>query len=166
MEYTINRYFKDNNFMDIEIASTVGFDEDDIEDIKKIDGIKDVTPAYSTEAINNVGSASYVMKVLSYTKTVNTPIVKEGWLLHQTGECLVDEDYIKTTGLKLGDTISLTKDNGKSIKDCLMDSEYEIVGIVNMPQYLSIARGQASIGDGSIDNFMVVKKEEFIEVNP
>ena len=77
MEYTINRYFVDNKFMDIQVVSTIGLDKDDVEEIKEVKGVKNVYPSYSTEALNKVHGKSYVMKVLAYNKNVNNPILKK-----------------------------------------------------------------------------------------
>jgi putative ABC transport system permease protein len=161
MEYTINRYFVDNKFMDIQVVSTVGLDDDDIDKIEDIKGIKKVHPSYSIEAFNDQGTVSYVMKVLAYEKGVNTPIIKEGRNIKSKKECLIDEDYAITAGIDIGDKIKLEADGDKKIKETLKYEEYEVVGIVNHPMYLSIDRGASSIGNGSVDYFMILHRDVF-----
>ena len=68
MEYTANRYFIDNKFMDIHIVSNTGFEQNDINKIKNIDGISAAYPSFSMEALSTIDNESLVMKVLSYNK--------------------------------------------------------------------------------------------------
>ena len=119
MEYTINRYFIDNKFMDVHVVSTVGLDENHVKEINKVKGVKKAYPSYSTEALIQDNKDVYVMKVLAYNKNVNKPIIKEGRLLKSTKECMIDEDYAKKTGLKVGDKVSLYAENKADIKDTL-----------------------------------------------
>ena len=161
MEYTINRFFVDNKFMDIQVISTVGFDDDDIDAIKDISGVNKVYPSYSAEAFNDYGTISYVMKVLAYEKEVNTPIIKKGRNIKNKKECLIDEEYATTTGTDIGDTIILKAEDSENIKDTLKYEEYKVVGIANHPMYLAIDRGAATIGNGSIDYFVILHRDVF-----
>ncbi len=161
MEYTINRYFIDNKFMDAHVVSTVGLDKDDLKQINKVKGVKKAYPSYSAEALTKEDNDSYVLKVFGYNKNVNIPIVKDGRLIKKSNECLIDKDYAKKTGLKIGDKISLYAEGKANIKDTLKNNKFKIVGIINLPQYLSYTRGYASIGSGSIDNFMVIDEDVF-----
>lgn len=161
MEYTINRYFIDNKYMDAHVVSTVGFDDEDVKQINRIKDIKKAYPSYSTEALTKVGDDSYVLKVIGYNKNVNTPIIKKGRLIKNDNECLIDKDYAKKTGLGLGDMVSVHAESETDLNDTLKNNRFKIVGIINMPQYLSYTRGHASLGDGSIDNFIVIKENVF-----
>ena len=74
MEYTANRFFIDNKFMDAQVVSTIGLDDEDVKEIQKVKGVKKVYPSYSTEALLQDSKNIYVMNVLAYNKNVNTPI--------------------------------------------------------------------------------------------
>ena len=161
MEYTINRYFVDNKFMDIQVVSTIGLTEEDIDKIADIEGVKNVYPSYSGEAFNDCKTASYVMKLLAYEEKINIPIIKEGRNIKNKKECLIDEDYAKTTQTDIGDIIKVKAEGDSKIKDFLKYEEYEVVGIINHPMYLAIDRGAASIGNGSIDYYMVLHRDVF-----
>ncbi|MGL5354531.1 MAG: ABC transporter permease, partial [Clostridium sp.] len=49
MKFTADKYYDDYNFMDIKLVSTLGFDKDDIAEIKKIDSIEGV---YETNSLD------------------------------------------------------------------------------------------------------------------
>ena len=54
----------------------------------------------------------------------------------------------------------MSNENGEFPKDLKYDT-YEIVGSGTWSWYLSWTRGSASIGDGSLDGFIVVSEEAF-----
>lgn len=48
---TIDRYYKEQNIYDLEIVSTLGLTNDDLNEIAKIDGIDQVEGTYEKDAI-------------------------------------------------------------------------------------------------------------------
>lgn len=50
MKDTIDTYFDDEDVMDIEVISTLGLTDEDIETLKQVDGTKEVVGTYSIDA--------------------------------------------------------------------------------------------------------------------
>ena len=51
MKKTADQYYDDYNLMDIKSISTLGFTDEDVNEIKKIRGVEGVFPTYSLDVI-------------------------------------------------------------------------------------------------------------------
>ena len=108
-----------------------------------------------------VGDNEKVVHMLSMQKNFNQVSVVEGRLPEKAGECLVDEDFLSYTDLKVGDTVTFHSGDGEALTDSLVTDTYKIVGIGNSPLYISFGRGSSTIGTGEISGFVVVDKASF-----
>ncbi|MDD6488591.1 MAG: FtsX-like permease family protein [Clostridia bacterium] len=166
---TADRYFVDQNLMDIKLISTVGFDDDDIRDIKNLNSVVDVMPSYSADLIVTNGNTDKVARVYSLpektdtnSKVLNEPVLIDGRMPKKDGECVIESYFMNMEGYKIGDTITF-KDNvdGKSTDTFVKSLSYKIVGTVESPLYLTFSRGNTNVGSGTISFYMMIKPEEF-----
>ena len=161
---TQEKYFAEQNLMDVRLVSTYGFSENDIEAIKTVDGIREIYPTYSKDVfIQNEENASLIGKVMAYPdKGMNEVILLEGRLPENPGECLVEKHAHLHVLHEVGDTLTVyTTNKDDPIEDTLERDSWEVVGVVMSPQYISYDRGSASIGDGSVDTYVMVFEENF-----
>ena len=165
MKKTADKYYDDYNFMDITIYSTLGLTDDDISEIKKLDGVLEVFPTYSLDAVIKDEGSEKVLKVMGIPLKdeykVNQYKIMEGRLPEKENECLVEEGKIDSLALNIGDKITLSSGTSEDLKEKLALVEYEIVGKVRTPNYLSFEKGSSSIGNGKISSFIVVPQENF-----
>src|SRR5699024_9475571 len=63
MKYTADAYFDEYNMQDIQLLSTVGFTDEDVEAIRQIDGVEGVHATYSMDAVTTKGSKQITLKV-------------------------------------------------------------------------------------------------------
>ena len=169
---TQESYFKDNNLMDIHLLSTYGFDDGDMEAIRNVEGIKGIYPTYSKDVfVKNDRNANLIAKVIALPddttaefadKTIDEPVVLEGRLPQNANECVVEKHAQLRTVFNIGDTVSVyTTDASDPIGDSLVRDSWTVVGVVMTPQYISYERGNTSIGDGSIDTYIMVPESNF-----
>ena len=166
---TAEDYFASQNLMDISLMSTVGFDDDDIQDIKNLDGVVDVMPAYFADLIvqrENIESVARVYSVPQKTdtnsSTVNEPIIVDGRMPSKEGECVLDSYYAELMGYQVGDTLKFNENVGDTATDTYIKNlEYEIVGTVDSPLYITFSRGNTNVGSGKISFYMMILPEEF-----
>ena len=145
MESSIDEYFKKQNVYDINLMSTWGITNEEIEKLKS-DGY-DVEPSYSIDALIRVDD-DYVVKVHSYDPNakMNKLIVNEGRLPETNKECVIEKN--KDLGdYKIGDTITIEDDN-------LKEKTLEIVGFVKSPLYVSRERGSTKLLNGKVNFYM------------
>ena len=161
MRSTADQYFDDSELMDLKVMGTMGLTKADIKAIGKVSGIEAVEGGYSKDVLCPVGDNEKVVHMLSMQKNFNQVSVVEGRLPEKAGECLVDEDFLSYTDLKVGDTVTFHSGDGEALTDSLFTDTYKIVGIGNSPLYISFGRGSSTIGTGEISGFVVVDKSSF-----
>lgn len=161
MKLTADNYFDDYNLMDIRLVSTMGFNDDDINEIKKTPDIDMVMPSYSMDAMVNVDKKDLVLKVLSLPDGINNVKLVSGRLPENPGECVAEKGKIISSGMSIGSKIELTSGCSKNINDSLKINKFTIVGIVETPYYISYERGTSNIGNGKINSFIMIPKESF-----
>lgn len=169
MNETAEEYYNQNNLMDIRLLSTVGFNDEDVEQIKKLEHVRAVAPSYFTDVIMNSGGSGSVIRIYSLPEEdengimINEPIVKEGRLPEKRGEIALDNSSFNSGDYSIGDTIALESQiEGEDTTDTLENLEYTIVGFVQSPLYVSFERGTTTVGSGSISGFGIVGADEFV----
>ena len=161
MRITADQYFDDSELMDLKVMGTMGLTKADIKAIGKVSGIEAVEGGYSKDVLCPVGDNEKVVHMLSMQKNFDQVSLVEGRLPERAGECLVDEDFLSYTDLKVGDTVAFHSGDGEALTDSLVTDTYKIVGIGNSPLYISFGRGSSTIGTGEISGFVVVDKASF-----
>lgn len=161
---TTDQYYQKTNLMDLKVVSTYGLEQSDIDLLKTVKGAA-VQGAYSKDVM--LKDSGLVTKVMSYPedaeKNSNQYAVVSGRLPEKSGEIALDAESEYSSAYTLGDTVVLTtEDQEDPIKDSLVEDTYKVVGFVNSPQYIEKkARGNSTIGTGSLDGFAVIPKADF-----
>ena len=165
MEKTAEEYFEKTKLMDFKILSTFGFDDDDIKEIKAIEGVAEVMPGYSIDLLVDDGKKVKVVKALSLGKgdneeyaDMNDVVLKEGRMPQSANECLAEE----SSSYNIGDIIKANDMSGDTVvSDVLTDKEFTIVGKITSPMYVYYDHGTSSVGDGSIDTYIYIPYTDF-----
>ncbi|WP_278600476.1 FtsX-like permease family protein [Clostridium tertium] len=164
MKRTADKYYDDYNLMDLTLYSTLGFTDEDIDEISKVNGVLDVFATYSLDAITTIDSSESVLKVmgipLNNSNYVNKYKLVEGNLPENPNECVIEAGKLESLNLSIGSKIKLTSGTSDLLSDKLENVEYEVVGKVQTP-YLSFEKGISSIGNGKISSFIVIPQENF-----
>lgn len=161
MKISADNYYDETNLSDIRILSTLGLTDDDVSYISSVNGIKEVEPSYSLDALMETEDAELVVKLISTTDTINQVNLLEGRMPRVSGECVIDSHLLNYGTYNIGDTITFISGNDESLEESLVTTEYTIVGICNSSYYLSYSRGNSSIGSGKISGYVALFKEDF-----
>lgn len=162
MKYSADQYFDKYNVQDIQVYSTLGLTQDDLKEIKKIDGVEDAEPVFSIDTLTQKDSTQLVMKVISLAddQSINKVRLVNGRIPKKENECIIEAGSVSNQlfgNFEIGDTITLTSGTEDDLSDTLKNTEYTVVGTCYNPNYLSYEKGSSSIGNGEIGNFMYVK---------
>lgn len=149
------------NFMDICVAGTLGVTDSDIKELIKIAGVSGAEGAYSGEFLCSGKASELVTTVISLNDSINLVKVTKGRFPEKYDECIADKKFLEASGYEIGDKIKFTTGNDTEISETLATDTYTIVGIGTTSYYLDNERGNASIGDGTVDGFIVLPKEAF-----
>lgn len=149
MKQTIDTYFDEQNVMDLEVISTLGFTKQDIQELQKIEGINDVQGSYQIDAIVKTEEKENVIKLEAMLNDVNKLNLIEGRLPQNEQECVVEPSFLRANDYKIGDTITIQTE-----EKMLKQNEITIVGTVKSPLYISRERGNSKLGSGKIDYYI------------
>lgn len=159
---TIDKYYDEQNVYDLQIISTLGLTNDDLEEISKIDGVQNVEGSYDKDSIIEIDNEEVIVKLLT-ANSINLPVLQEGSLPTQINECVVEQSFLDSKNKKIGDYIDLivedsTNDDGEDVQ-YLKENRLKIVGVVTSPIYVSSDRGTSSLGAGSVNYYMYISEE-------
>ena len=114
------------SLFDIQLISTLGFDEDQLNTIKNIKGVKSVEGVHSIDAMCNLNHERYVMRVQDFDldsaidsvwlknkvevqsdndNYLNRLVVEEGRFPTKDDECVLSADRIMDDSIKIGDEV-------------------------------------------------------------
>ena len=163
MKATVDQYFDDLNVMDIQVVSTLGLTDDDVEAIKNVQSVEDAEGSYQADAIVKIDEEEVVVKLETFSNNINKLNLVEGKLPENESECVVEERFLEGTGHSIGDTIEIdvedvTTDDGETQK-LLKNNKVTIVGTVKSPLYISTERGSTKLGSGVIDYYVYISKD-------
>ena len=164
MKETLDEYFDSLDVMDIQVISTLGLTDDDIEAIKNVESVSKVEGSYQTDAIVSAKEEEeFVVKLETFSEEINKLNLVEGRLPENQNECVVEESFLLGTDYSIGDSIKIevenvTNDDGEEVK-LLKNDEVTIVGTVKSPLYISTDRGSTKLGSGMIDYYVYIPKE-------
>lgn len=161
MRYSGDAYFDEKNMMDIEVISTLGLTDDDLQAIKDVDGVSAAEGSYSVDVLCSEGDNQIAVHVMSLMPTMNQVQLEEGRLPEAENECAVDIDYLNESSLEIGDEITFSSGSDDDITDTLKTDTFTITGTVSSPNYISFQRGSTTIGNGSLAAFIVVPEDSF-----
>ncbi len=158
---TFDKYYDDQSVYDINILSTLGLTNDDIEKLEQIENVESVYGVYEKDAIIDISNKEYITKIISM-ENINIPQLIEGKFPENEDECVVEESFLTSTNKKIGDTIQLQvekskTDDGEEI-EYLKNNELKIVGTIISPLYISRDRGTSKLGAGKVNYYMYVNK--------
>lgn len=151
---SLDSYADNSNMYDIQVISTMGLTDDDVNEIRKIDGIDEAYGIKTKDVLSKVQDKEKVCKIIEYNEHINVPNVSEGRLPETENECLLDSRYTieKDVNELIGQKINVEADKG------LTQTEFTIVGIAETPIYISNERGNTSVGNGSISYYIYAKE--------
>lgn len=183
MHETAVRYYEKNNLMDIWMVSTIGFSDEDINKIRNVEGVEnamgskfvDGAVEVNGEPVSDMGGSQTICRVygLDINKAINFEngendptyinrvTLLDGRYPQNPGECLVDQNGVATPKeFVVGNKITVVGVE-ENLDKQLRKTEFTIVGIIRTPRYVSIERGQTTVGSGSLGCFIYVPEDAF-----
>lgn len=161
---TIDSYYKQQNVYDIEVLSTLGLTQEDIEALKQIEGIKEVYGNHTQDMLLKVEDTEFVAKVIELAG-VNKPNLIEGRMPEEAKECLVESGLCARANKQIGDWIEVElPDNRVDENTAMQETNMQIVGIIQSPLYISREKGTSKLGSGKVD-YLIYTLSENIEAS-
>ena len=157
---TYNNYTNKTNFYDFRLVSTLGLTDEDLAEVKKLDGVKLAEGAVGADFLfNTADEDNLIMMAQSIPENVNQIKLKAGRMPEKANECLADPDMYSKDDI--GSTIKLSKDNSEQTFDTFAYDEYTIVGLAYSVLYINIERGSSTLGNGSVKGYIYIPMDGF-----
>ena len=77
MRYSGDAYFDEKNLMDIQVMSTMGLTEDDLDAIRAVDGVLDAEGSYATDVLCTIQGNQVAVHVMALPDQMNQVQLEE-----------------------------------------------------------------------------------------
>lgn len=160
MKKTGDDYLDSLHLADIQVLSTLGLTDEDIDAIRAQKNTENAEGEYVLDAFASSDGAEAVVKVLSLSNQgINDVLLREGRMPERADECVVEENMLELLDISIGDTIALEPDS--KMDDALADEQYTVVGTVRSPVYIAVERGTSTIGSGTVKAYLYLPRDAF-----
>ncbi len=166
MRYSFDKYFDDNSMYDIRVMGDLGLTNEDVAQLRFIEGVDKVQPGYIADALlTSVSGVDYTTRLHSLNldgdTVLNRPELTSGRFPRSPGECVVVNVPLSgKSKLHIGDTLTVSENDTNS-DELLNSKKFIIVGFADYCQYFSAEKEYTKIGSGIIDAFLLVPDESF-----
>ena len=186
MRITADDWYDGTHLYDVEVLSSLGLAERQLDMLANVEGIEAVMPARSVDAMTSLNGSQYVMRIHSLdvdaahnsvaraANAVESPneaylnrlVLEEGAWPTKDGEAVLSADRVMNESLSIGDVV--TVEYGSTDLDDVLDTrEYRVVGLAHSSLYTNDASmGPTSLGSGKIQQYMYVADSNFDEDMP
>ena len=148
-------FFDAQNFHDLSIVSTLGFDDDDLVALHNMDEIEAVQGIYTEDcqAICNDTELTVTLTTLG-EGSINMPFIKEGTMPSKDSECAVTERFVKDAGAAIGDIIHVSEKqtDDEEQESRILVHEYQISAIVTDVRNVNNPFGSVAYRDAAISS--------------
>ncbi len=156
---TAQQYIDDSKLFDLRLLSTVGFDDEDVVSAKKVAGVLDAEGSYNADLVwIDAHDEERVLSGNAISSKLNVPVLESGTMPQKGNECLLDAE--RFTEEMIGQTVTVD-DWGSAEESPFAYDSYTVTGLARTPLFMSVERGTSSLGDGSLDGFLLIPPEGF-----
>lgn len=185
MRADADAYYDGTRLWDLRLISSLGFSDDDVDRVRGIEGVEQVMPSLTCDAMARLGTTQVVVRISTldvvsarqsayeapYVVTssndayLNRPVLRQGRWPEAAGECVICDD-ITREGSGLGQTVELLTTDA-SLDELLGVRKLTIVGTVSSSNYPnSSGLGSTNLGTGKVDQFLYVAPASLAEDAP
>jgi len=162
MRGSADKYYKAHNLYDLQIKSTVGFSEDDINALRETRGVRIVMPTYIYDVFIYFGNDTRTVRTYALPGELNKLEIVEGRLPENAGEVVVEHRLLRHGRYNIGDIINLGLYNMQDYDNIFNRREFTIVGITQSPLYINLHdRGNTALGDGRLNFFLYLHPDAY-----
>lgn len=181
-----DEYYDGTSLADVRVVSTIGFDEEQIDALRDVEGVSAVMPAREADAISELDGVQYTLCFQSLDvdaaqastcddgftvqssddSYLNRPVLKGGTWPKKSDECVLSSDTVWQTDVNIGDKVRLIEGT-QDLDDSFAVREFTVVGFVNSSYYTcSTNVGSTSLGSGRLTSFVFVPDSAFADDYP
>ncbi|MBR5377121.1 MAG: hypothetical protein IK139_07555, partial [Lachnospiraceae bacterium] len=150
MKVAGQQFFREHHQWDLEIVSSMGAAQDDVEVIRDLPEVADAEGMWNISGTIGQGDSAREIQIVSMTQRISLPVLLTGRLPFAADECALEPDVLEAAGVQVGDTVELEPAEGS---EAFPAGSYVITGTVYHPDYLA----------HDLSDVAVVASEAFME---
>ena len=161
MHKSVDIYYDEYNFMDVQLYSSYGFNDDDINVLKNEEFIDQVFGSKFVDVFGKIKENVYVTRLQEIESNVNQFELISGRMPRNENEVLTlgSEDF--GTLLKEGETITLYLEDS-DLSESLSKQEFTIVGTVKSAQYMAKTKETSTLNNLDLEVILYGHNDLFI----
>ena len=180
-----DEYYDGTNLSDIRVVSTLGLADEQVDELRGIEGVSGVMPAYEADAISDVDGVQYTLRYQSLdvdaarasstdgvavdssdADFINRPILVSGSWPESADECLLSADTVWQSDVQVGDKVRLVEGT-QDLDSTFAVKEFTVCGFVRSSYYTcSTNTGSTSLGSGKLTSYVYVADDAFADDFP
>lgn len=160
MRKSVDRYYDEEAMMDAQIYSSYGFCDEDVKALRDTGGIKEVfaTKFKDLYSKNETGDV-YVTRVSEKDTALNKIELVKGRMPLKEGEALALTSSSFGSYYEIGDKVELYLEDD-DVLDYVAYDEYEIVGLVKSPLYMSSTKETSTLDNLTLEAVIYVDNDD------
>lgn len=164
LRHSADNFLDEQNLYDINVVSTLGLTEQDVEALAALDGVEYAEGVYSETVHMQIGegNCSVALKTLSESG-MNEPYLLEGELPQHAQDVAVTIRFAEDTGAQLGDIITIEEELEDEEEANFLYTEYKICAIVVDPMDINNSGGAVSFRSSSTEDYTIFVRPEAVE---
>ena len=129
-------YYDRYRLWDLEVNSTMLMDDEDLEAIRALPGVKKAEALYQIDAGLPLGDTMESVLILSTPQEISLPELLEGRLPETPDECAIEQELVKRWGFSVGQRVNVETTPLAGI-DPLLQKDFVITGVFKHPEHVS-----------------------------
>ncbi|MBR2681971.1 MAG: ABC transporter permease, partial [Atopobiaceae bacterium] len=178
-------FYDGTSLWDLRVISTLGLADEDLDRLKAIEGVEQVMPSTTCDAMARLGGEQIAVRIstidteaakeaeqVSATQIIsskddylNRPFLVDGRWPEGADECVIAADKL-TGSFGIGDTVEVIG-GGDSLDDILESRSLKIVGMASSSNYpYTGSFGSTTLGSGIVAQYLFVTEDALVEDAP
>ena len=129
-------FFNSHELWDLEIASLLLLDDEDLEAVRALPGVERAEPVWQIDTRVRLGGVDTNVSVVSLPRTISRPELLEGRLPVKADECAVEKELATRCSLSVGDRIDLEVKQISGL-DPMTQTSFIVTGVFQTPEHIS-----------------------------
>lgn len=171
MQLSCDTYLDEQRCFDLEVMSTLGLTDEDIDAILQVNGIEAASGVYSENVWVDISNGEEKVKLMTIPEKddLNQLYLVDGRMAEQADECVVPQSLLNITGKKIGDQLEMTETLEEDEESSFRYTNLTITGVVDSPLFLFSSSGSNERSTGGVADYLYVpvdnvKEDVFTEI--
>ena len=162
MGKNVDRYMKETSFRDIVVYSDYGFDEEDVEAISMISGVKAAEGSRFVDAFAADEETSRIVRIHEYDDEgqICQVVLREGRMPRNKNEVVAEYGTNLFYRYTIGSKVTLSRPDD-DLDDYLSVDTVTIVGLVDTPAYINSTKETSTLSNQYIKSYLYIPSEAF-----